>query len=356
MIDFQVGKRAYREIAGQNPDHPSREDACRVNHERFSMKSISLAATAFALALALTSCAADAPQSSEGDAAETVDLKVAVYGSGEEALIDIAEREGLFEEAGLNVEKVLVGAPPAVVAATQAGEVDIAMNPTIPTLTALGTGIPLEILGPISGYPAADAVDYDQMVILGDPDRGFDSMADLDGANIAVPARGAMFEVIIAASLEDNGIDPESINWIAMDFGAMIDALANGTVDAAPAGPALQPAALDAGLAVIGNPALEFVGAGATDLWITSNESAANNGDALRAFRDAVNEASVWANENVDEIKQMSIDITGYDLELDDVYPIYFMTEVNAEQLAEQGQRLVDLGFLTDAPQIIVMD
>lgn len=322
------------------------------------MKSLSISATALGAVLLLAGCSSSggaAPEAS-GDAEGPVALTVAVYGSGEEGVIDIAEREGYFEEAGITVEKMVIGAPPAVIAATQAGEVDVAMTPVIPGLTAMANGVPLVIVGAVDGFPAENAADFDSGVIVTNPESGITDLEGLAGATISVPARGAMFEVVITSALVDSNVDPSTINWVTMDFGASLDAVANGDVDAAPMISPLDAQARDMGLIELGNPGSMFTGEGPVDLWVSSPATVEAKGDAIRAFRDATFRAGQWGNDNPEEMKQLSVEISGLDLDLADVKQIWFETSINEKNLRASAARLVELGFIESEPELTILD
>lgn len=322
------------------------------------MKSLSISAAALGVILALSGCSSSNPSEAEnpGAAGALTPLTVAVYGSGEEGVIDVAEREGYFEEAGIVVEKQIIGVPSAVLAATQAGEVDIAMTPVIPGLTAMANGVPLVIVGAVDGYPAENPSDYDSGVIVTSPESGITTLEGLAGATISVPARGAMFEVVVTSALVDAGVDPSSINWVTMDFGASLDSVASGDVDAAPMTPPLDAQAREMGLIELGNPGSMFTGVGPVDLWVAAPQTIEEKGDAIRAFRDAMNRAAQWGNEHPEDMKELSVEISGLDLDPAEVKPIWFETSVNEESLRDAGARLVELGFLEREPELTILD
>lgn len=322
------------------------------------MKSMKIPALIAGAALLLTGCSSSEPagEADAGSSSEVQSLTVAVYGSGEEGVIDIAEEQGYFDEVGIEVEKVIIGAPPAVIAATQAGEVDIAMSPVIPGLTAMANGVPLVIVAGVDGFPAENAQDYDAGPVMVNPDSGFADFGDLEGATIAVPARGAMYEVVITAVLEDEGVDPSSINWVTMDFGAALDAVVAGDIDAAPSLPALDAGARANGLVELGFPGSAFTGEGPIDLWVTSPETAESKQAAVQGFHDAVMRAADWGNENVEEVKELALEISGLELSVDEIKPIHFETSVNVEALERMSKRLVALGFIEQEPELTILD
>lgn len=299
--------------------------------------------------LLLTGCsAADDGGDSTNGSDETQHLKVAVYGSGEESVIDIAEEQGWFEEAGISVEKVIIGAPPAVVASAQSGEVDIALVPSVLAARVIVEGVPLTIVGSVDGYPAEDKETYDANILFASPASNITSIDELEGATIAVSARGSLFEVVITNSLLENGVDPESINWVAMDFASSLPALEEGTIDAAPMISPMTADAMNRGMVPLGYPTSDFLGKVPVDYWVSSPQVIEERGDAIRAFRDATYRAAEWANENPDAVKELAIEIGGVDVAPEDVNAIYFPAEVDQAALEAMVSRMVEMGFLEE--------
>ncbi|CAG7610205.1 ABC transporter substrate-binding protein [Leucobacter soli] len=309
--------------------------------------------------LLLTACSGGAGSESPdaGGEAGVQKLKVAVYGSTEEAVIDIAEEQGLFADAGIEVEKVIVGAPPALVAATQSNEVDIAMIPTILAVRTMAEGVPLVIVGSLDGAPAGQGEIYDSGALFASEKSGITSVDQLTGKTIVVSARGSSFEVSITSALVAAGVDPSTINWVTMDFASSLPALKDGSVDAAPM---ISPFNLQAeaqGSVVLGYPGSDFLDGAPVDLWLTSTDTAEKRGDALRAFRDATYQAATWANANEDEVKQLGIEIGGLDLDPADMKPMHFFeADVPVADLERINQTLIDMGFLDATAQFTFLD
>lgn len=321
-------------------------------------KTLSALALLAASALLITGCSGG-NGGDGGDTGEegTQKLTVAVYGSTEEAVIDIAEQQGWWDEAGLEVEKMIIGAPPALVAAAQSGEVDIAMIPTILAVRTIAEGVPLTIVGALDGPPADDLETYDSGPLLTSPESGITSMDQLEGATIAVSARGSSFEVSISSALLDAGVDPASINWVTMDFATSLPALEDGSIDAAPMISPFTIEALDRGMIPLAYPGGQFLQGAPVDLWLTSNDTAEDRGDALRQFRDITYRAAAWANEHEDEVKEMGIEIGGLDLDPADMKPMHFFEEdVPASVLERVNQKMNDLGFLDKTATFVFLD
>lgn len=315
-----------------------------------------LAASAAIAALALGGCSAGGGQGDDGGGGAVEHLKVAVYGSTEESVIDIAEREGWFAEAGIEVEKVVIGAPPAVVAAAQSGEVDIAMVPSVLVVRVIAEGVPLTIVGSVDGYPAENPEDYDSGPLLTSPDSGITSVKDLEGATIAVSARGSSFEVKITNMLLQNDVDPSTINWVTMDFATSLPALEDGSIDAAPMISPMTEEAIGRGMVVLGYPGAAFFPEVPVDLWVAAPNVVEERGDTIRAFRDATYRAAEWANAHEDEVKELGVEIGQVDVDPKELKPMHFITEVDVDALGRLNDRMIEMGFLENRAEFVVLD
>lgn len=314
-------------------------------------KALGTLAAASALVLAMTGCAS----SPETPAGETTVLKVAVYGSTEEAIIDIAQEQGWLEEAGISVEKQVVGPPPSMISAVAGDQVDLAMIPTIPYLNAASNGVPLEVVGAVDGLPEENPEIADSGSIVANPTSGIKGFSDLAGKTISVPARGGLFEVIVTGALKNAGVDPASINWVEMDFGAALQAVEDGTIDAAPMISPLDAKAIADGMTVIGHPQTEFFGPGGLiDLWVTSTTTAEKKHDAIAAFRDVMYRAGEYANQNIDEVKALGIKIMGVDLTPDQITNVNYVLSFEPASVEKINQSMIDLGFLSSIADIKV--
>lgn len=192
---------------------------------------------AAAAVLALAACSSGASDAPAADG-ELTTLKVATIGLISDGSLVLGQEKGFFEDEGLKIETSVVANPPAGLAAAQSGQVDIAYAPSIPLLNALASGVPLQVVAAADGYVDGAATldnpaEVDDTGLYAAADSGITEVADLEGATIAVPARKAQLEVVIADALERSGVAADSVNWVVLDFTSAVAALKSGTVDAA---------------------------------------------------------------------------------------------------------------------------
>ena len=308
-------------------------------------------AAAAAAVLSLTACSSgtDAP-AADG---ELTTLKVATIGLVSDGALLLGDEQGFFEEEGLRIETSVVANPPAGLAAAQSGQVDIAYAPSIPLLNALASGVPLTVVAPADGYVDGaseldDPASVDDTGLYASADSGITEVAELDGATIAVPARKAQLEVVIADSLQRAGVSPESVNWVVLDFTSAVAALANGTVDAAGLVSPFTAEAEAGGSSFIDAPSVGFFEEGAVGLWTAGENTVSGKADAIAAFQRAVAKSNAYANENPDEAIQAGIDYTSSTLSVDQIKLPFWPAEVAPIDLERVNEKLVALGFLPE--------
>ena len=321
-----------------------------MNVHRIARRTAGLLAAA--AVLALTACtSAPADTSSDSGDGELTTLKVATIGLVSDGALLLGQEQGFFEEEGLRLETSVVANPPAGLAAAQSSQVDIAYAPSIPLLNALASGVPLKAVAPADGYidGAADVEDpasVDDSGLYASADSGIESIEDLEGATIAVPARKAQLEVVISDALDRAGISPASVEWVVLDFTSAVAALKSGTVDAAGLVSPFTSEADAAGAVFLAAPSVGFFEEGAVGLWTAGEGTVNAKADAIAAFQRAVVKSNAYANEHPEEAIQAGLDYTGSTLAVEDIKLPFWPAEIAPIDLERVNEKLVRLGFL----------
>ncbi|MFK3676241.1 ABC transporter substrate-binding protein [Microbacterium sp. NPDC090218] len=320
-----------------------------MNVKRLARRASGVAVAAGVLALAAcTSAPASSPSGGDG---ELTTLKVATIGLVSDGALILGQEQGFFEEEGIALETSVVANPPAGLAAAQSGQVDVAYAPSIPLLNALSSGVPLKVIAPADGYVAGasdaeDPASVDDTGLYASAASGITSVADLEGATIAVPARKAQLEVVISDALDREGIDPGSVQWVVLDFTSAVAALQSGNVDAAGLVSPFTGEADAAGAVFVAAPSVGFFEEGAVGLWTAGDSTIAAKGDAIAGFQRAVAKSNAYANEHPEDAIQAGIDATGSTLSVDDVKLPFWPAEVAPIDLDRVNEKLVALGYL----------
>lgn len=190
--------------------------------------SLAVAATATA-ALLLSGCAASAPGSSDQgtDAAAeptmSASLQLHWAWSASTAGFALAETEGLYQDAGLDLQVEQGTGSGTAVQLVSSGQADIGVADATAIAQAVAQGAPLVIVSTIN------QVTNTAMQALSS--EGIESVEDLRGKTVAVPQGGA-FSFLFPLFLEENGLSESDVTVANVPFESMVPSLLQGNVDA----------------------------------------------------------------------------------------------------------------------------
>jgi NitT/TauT family transport system substrate-binding protein len=320
-----------------------------VNNIRNVLLSLGLAG-----ALVLTACGSSKSASSAGEAGSNEDglrtVTLAHDGTAAAAAISLGMEQGFFKDEGLAVEHKGLGTPPAIIAAVQSNQVTAGSVPTISLINAVDQGIPLTAFAPDSGYPAGakDMTKFDTIGLYVDPEAGIERPRDLEGKKVAVPARKAVFEVLVANAVRSDGGDPATVQWVVLDFGSQVIALSDGKVAAAGLPMPFTVQAAKAGAKLLVQPGADFYEQGPTNVWVAGPE-ASKDKNLLADLQRAIEKSHEYANVHRKETMARAAEITGIDLETIAASPgfNYFPPTLDPADIQRTHVKLLDLGFLS---------
>jgi NitT/TauT family transport system substrate-binding protein len=212
----------------------------------------------------------------------------------------IAMDQGFFEKRGLDVDLTLAQNGSIMVAALVANSAQIAgPTPTV-LLQAVESGIDLAVIG-----GAAVLVDTDGSGLVARTGSDIKDAKDLVGKKVGVPGFGGLVDVLLRKWIMDQGVDVKSVNFVELSFVQMADTLRGKQVDAV--------AAVDPFFTRIVNADIGYFVAkyskGIPEGTVTSVYTAmrpwvAANDSAVRAFRESLEEAVVFAKANPDKVRE----------------------------------------------------
>ncbi len=191
------------------------------------------------VAVSATACGGDdGPAAAEGGSSgsqgggelEKTELNVATLPLIAMAPFFYAVEEGLFEEEGLTVTPQIGAGGAELVPRLLAGELDLAFSAYTPAITAVGTGIDLQVVANGYNYPAVGEDIWGWFVM---PDSDIETLADLEGRKVASNTFQSPGELLLATALDMEGISRDSVEIVEIPFPQMAPALERGEVDAA---------------------------------------------------------------------------------------------------------------------------
>ncbi len=202
--------------------------------------------------------------------------------------------KGYFKEAGFDIELVEFADGPTIIAAMESGSIDLGyIGPGAHKLAIQGRS---KIFA-ISHFGNADEV-------IGNTDKGVNSIADLKGKTIAM-ASGTTSEMILDLTLKEAGLTKKDVVIMDMDPSAIVTAMISGSVDAAatwsPNTFAIkEQMGAKAKMLTNNETFVEVLPSIAS--WIVNPSYAEKNADTVLAFTKALYKAMDYRAENVEEV------------------------------------------------------
>lgn len=262
-------------------------------------KETTAAATTAAATAAETTAEAVKEETTEApETFETAKVRVAYMPNmGSASLATTAKEKGFFEEMGLEVEMVEFQGGPAEIAAMASGDIDISqIGHGAHALCAEGEAVIFQI----DCTSLADAV-------IGNKDKGVNSIEELKGKTVAVTS-GTSAEIILNLALASAGMSSEDLELVEMDANGIVSAMVSGNVDAcatwSPGTTTIMDSLGDKGIMLANNS--DYVDQVTfPSSFITTQKYADENHDVLVRFTRALQNASDYRSENIDEVAEL---------------------------------------------------
>jgi NitT/TauT family transport system substrate-binding protein len=254
------------------------------------------------VALAAAGCsggASDASDASTASASGTAGdgalqtLSVGNFGNSTLTMpYTIAQEQGFFEDAGLKVDTVNAPSGPALASALIGGTTQIATGVTQGIIPAMAQGQSLRAMAPFGKMDLGLVVPDGSTV---------HKVADLKGKKIGVTARGAVSETFARSMLQEAGVDPDSVTYVAVGpLPAQIAAFSQGAIDASSFSSDATIVAESKGVNLrtlvntLDGSAGELSDYGLQSFWATTGDYAKAHPTVINGFCKAMNKASSW--------------------------------------------------------------
>lgn len=269
-------------------------------------RSAPLVAALAALAL-LSACGSDdggAGVSANEDG--TTSITIATVGSDSGSQAFYAEKKGFFEDNGLDVTVKIVANVPELAAAVESGDAQFALTSPTSVASASAAGIGFQI---VAGGAVYKEENPGVWVMI---PKGSDitDVKDLAGKSIAVNALNTMPHLSTLATLDDAGVDTDSINFVTLDFTQVGQAFESGQVDAATVTAPFNAQIESDGLGTVLTVPYDAVNDREdfyNTIWFGQRSLVEKNPELIEKFQAAIADTNAWANDEANEEERKQI-------------------------------------------------
>jgi NitT/TauT family transport system substrate-binding protein len=256
-----------------------------------------------------TTTAAPEPEPEETTttaAPEPTDIRLAFVPATTGLLVNVAKEQGFFEDNGLNVE-LTPTANVSEIIPTLGQQVEISLGTSTDLIRAADSGLDvIQILG-----NTIDTDDNPFVRVIVPADSGIEGVADLAGKRVSSPTLSGVIHVATLYWAQQEGIDPESIEGVQVPPPATVEQFNAGQVDAAQALEPFASALVGMGNTSIGDPFASIGLPLATNFWVANSEWAANNADAVAAFKLSLEQAQAFIEADDEAARAILMGYTG---------------------------------------------
>ena len=253
-----------------------------------------------ALGATLAACSSGAGSSSTPAATGTAALTTVSVGNFPDSALTlpfaIAQDQGYFRDAGLNVQAVSATSGPALASELIGGTTQIAVEVPSNAFPAMQQGEPMLAMPP---YGRLD------LAIVTPDGSGVTSLKSLAGKTIGVTALGASTETFAQYVLQLNGINPKSVTFVAVGALATQEvALRNHKIDATVLSSDTIAAATANGIKLttlassLGGTAGQLGAVGLQSFWTTTTSYQTSHPAVVKDFCTAMTRATAFLADN----------------------------------------------------------
>jgi NitT/TauT family transport system substrate-binding protein len=220
----------------------------------------------------------------------------------------LADKAGLFAQAGIAVNVQRISSGTAVAAAVVGGAVDIGKSSLTALITAVSKGIPIVLVAPSALYNVESPV-TGTIVRADSPLR---TGRDLNGKTVAVQSVRGSLQLATMAWVDANGGDSTTVKFLELPPPAGLIALDSGRVDAVTlANPYLTQAVSEKKARVIGWSSEAIAKRFLLTAYFTTRDFALKNADAVTHFAQGMAASGTYLNTHHAESVNLVARFTG---------------------------------------------
>jgi NitT/TauT family transport system substrate-binding protein len=217
--------------------------------------------------------------------------------------LDLGIQKGFFEKQGIEIKKTTFQSGNDIVLALANHNGDIGYIGYVPAMIARTQGIPVTVVAASEDEGATEDSNWQDVLVRGS--SSIKTPADLAGKTVALNALKGVGETVVKAALTKKGVDPNSVNYVAMPFPTMLTALHNGQVDAVHVPEPFLSQGLAAGDRVILAPGPILGKYWPNGCYVALHDWTTHNPGLAKRFRTAINQSLLYAANHPDEIRPL---------------------------------------------------
>lgn len=316
-------------------------------------KFLSGLATAATAALLLSACGGndggDTGGEAGGDTDELREVTIGVLSIAPSVGVAYGIENGIFEEHGFDVNYEISSAGAAMLPAVSAGQMDFGVGNPLSVTTAVDQGLEMKI---VAGYSNSLAEGDDVAGVVTRADSDIDTWADLEGKTTAVNALNTLGDLTVMHLAEEDGADPQALEFSEIGFPDMPAQLERGNADAVwiPE-PFLSGLLADDENELVGYSFQETDPGMATMVTFTSGDLAEEDPEMVADFGEAMTAALAAAEEDQEGSRELLVEF----LEISDEDAQNLVMErlsgdIDREQLMFMVELADRYDFIGDAP------
>ncbi|RPF21530.1 ABC transporter substrate-binding protein [Myceligenerans xiligouense] len=319
-------------------------------------------AAVIASTLLLAACTAGSPSggttASEPADGELTPVTVGLLTIAPSAAVQYGIDEGIFAEHGLDVSVQAAQGGAAMLPAVSTGQIDFGVGNPLSVLTAAGQGVDMRI---VSGYSSSLADGDDINAVVTRAGDGLTTWQDLAGKKVAVNTVNGQGDLTIMGAVQDDGGDPEAVEFLEVAFPDALAQLDGGNVDAVwVPEPFLSAAVADpAAYSVLGYPNQDVLPGLPTMVTFTSGSLADEDPELVAAWREAVGDVLDTATADREGFATTIAEFTGMPGDVAASLRLERLSaDVDPQVLTDLSTLATEFGFVESAPDLdtIIVD
>ncbi|MDN5732439.1 MAG: ABC transporter substrate-binding protein [Yaniella sp.] len=292
--------------------------------------------------LTLSACGGSSDDATEGADGDLTPVEVGVIPIGDVASIYVGQQEGIFEEHGIDLTLTQAQGGAAIVPGVQSGDLDFGYSNVTSLVMARSQGLPIQIVA--TGPQTTGSADEDFAAVMVAPDSGIESVTDLEGKTLAVNTLNNIFDSVISSGLEQEGGDPEQVEFVEMAFPDMVAQLEAGNVDAISAVDPFAVMGDEAGLNRIYGPFSEPVEDLSIGGYFTNEQLVSEDPELVESFTAAMQESQALSEEDPELVREVIAEYTDMD---PDILEQTTLPRFPQEHHRESLQQIIDISVET---------